>query len=557
MGKQTKFGADARNEILKGLDTLANAVKVTLGPKGRNVVLEKSFGAPRITKDGVSVAKEINLSNKLQNLGAQMVKEVASKTNDIAGDGTTTATVLAQSIFREGAKLVAAGHNPMDLKRGIDQAVEAVVAQIEKNSKNIASKEEVEQVGTISANGDSEIGAKLAEAMEKVGNEGVITVEEGKGLAFEVETVEGMQFDRGYLSPYFVTNAEKMTVELDNPYILLFEKKLTGLQAMLPLLESVVQSTRPLLIIAEDVEGEALATLVVNKLRGGLKIAAVKAPGFGDRRKAMLDDIAILTKGQVISEDIGLKLENVTLDQLGQAKKVVINKENTTIVDGIGEASDIESRCAQIKAQIEETDSDYDKEKLQERLAKLSGGVAVLKVGGTTEVEVKERKDRVDDALAATRAAVTEGIVAGGGSTLLYASKALDKIESLNSDQQAGINIIKKALQAPVRQIAENAGVDGAVVAGKLLESDDTKKIFDAQTLNYVDAFAAGIIDPTKVVRTALQDAASVCGLLITTEAIVADEESDGDAGAGAAAAAMGGMGGMGGMPGMGGMGGF
>jgi len=548
--KQIEFGAKAREKILEGIDILANAVKVTLGPKGRNVVLEKSFGPPRITKDGVTVAKEITLPGKFQNMGAQMIREVANKTNDIAGDGTTTSIVLAQAIFREGAKSVAAGLNPMDLKRGIDRATEAVVADVEKRSKKVSSKEEIAQVGTISSNGDTEIGNKLAEAMEKVGNEGVITVEEAKGLDFEIDVVEGMQFDRGYLSPYFVTNAEKMTVELDNPYILLFEKKLSGLQALLPLLEAVVQSSRPLLIIAEDVEGEALATLVVNKLRGGLKIAAVKAPGFGDRRKAMLEDIAILTKGQLISEDLGMKLENVTIDQLGQAKKVSITKENTTIIDGTGEKADIEARCSQIKAQIEETSSDYDKEKFQERLAKLSGGVAVLKVGGATEIEVKERKDRVDDALHATRAAVEEGIVAGGGATLLYASKALDELKSDNADQQAGINIVKRALQSPVRQIAENAGTDGAVVVGKLQDGNDESIIYDAQNHEYVNAFEAGIVDPTKVVRAALQDAASVAGLLITTEALVADEDQDDSAGGAPAGGGMPDMGGMGGMGG-------
>ncbi len=542
-GKQIKFGTKAREEIVIGIEILADAVAATLGPKGRNVVIEKSFGAPRITKDGVTVAKEIRISNKLQNMGAQMIREVADKTNSIAGDGTTTSTILARAIFKEGSKLVAAGHNPMDLKRGIDQAVEAVVAEIKKSSKKIANKEEIAQVGTISANGDKEVGNKLAEAMEKVGNEGVITVEEGKGLEFEVETVEGMQFDRGYLSPYFVTNAEKMIVELDSPYILLFEKKLSALQSMLPLLEAVVQSGRPLLIIAEDVEGEALATLVVNKLRGGLKVAAVKAPGFGDRRKAMLEDIAVLTNGEVISEDLGIKLENVGVKQLGRAKKVIIDKDNTTIIDGAGDESDIKGRCKQLKAQIEETTSDYDKEKLQERLAKLSGGVAVLKVGGATEIEVKERKDRVDDALHATRAAVEEGVVAGGGATLLYASKVLEKLTAINPDQQAGINIVKRALQAPVRQIAENAGTDGAVVVGKLLEANDNKKIFDAQNLEYVDAFKAGILDPAKVVRATLQNAASVAGLLITTEVLIADEESDESA-----SPAAGGMGGMGGM---------
>lgn len=547
MAKQIEFGAKAREKILQGVDILADAVKVTLGPKGRNVVLEKSFGAPRITKDGVTVAKEIELSDKFQNMGAQMVKEVASKTNETAGDGTTTATVLSQAIVREGAKSVAAGMNPMDLKRGIDQAVDAVVAEIKKASKKIKSQEEIAQVGTISANGDKEIGEKIAQAMKDVGNEGVITVEEAKGLEFEVDVVEGMQFDRGYLSPYFITNGDKMVAELENPYILIFEKKLSNLQQLLPLLEAVVQSGRPLLIIAEDVEGEALATLVVNKLRGGLKIAAVKAPGFGDRRKSMLEDIAVLTKGQLISEDLGMNLENVGLDQLGRAKKVTISKEDTTIVDGAGAKGDIEARCKQIRAQIEETTSDYDKEKLQERLAKLSGGVAVLKVGGSTEIEVKERKDRVEDALNATRAAVEEGIVAGGGSALFYAGKVLENLKSINSDQQAGINIIKKALSAPLRQIAENAGIDGAIVVGKLQDSKSTAQIFDAQTLEYVDAFKSGIIDPTKVVRTALQDAASVAGLLITTEALIADKPEEKHDHSGGAAA-MGGMGGMGGM---------
>ena len=530
------------------MDILANAVKVTLVPKGRNVVLDKSFGAPRITKDGVTVAKDIDLEDKFQNMGAQMVKEVASKTNDLAGDGTTTATVLAQSIVREGAKAVAAGMNPMDLKRGIDQATDHVVAHIQKEAKKISGKGEIAQVGTISANGDSEVGEKLAEAMERVGNEGVITVEEGKSLDFELDVVEGMQFDRGYLSPYFVTNPEKMTVELDNPFILIFEKKLSGLQPMLPLLEAIVQSSRPLLIIAEDVEGEALATLVVNKLRGGLKVAAVKAPGFGDRRKAMLEDIATLTGGQVISEDLGEKLENVTLQQLGSAKKVSITKEDTTIVDGSGDKKTIEARANHIRAEIENTSSDYDKEKLQERLAKIAGGVAVIKVGGATEIEVKERRDRVDDALCATRAAVEEGIVAGGGATLLKASIALEKLEALNEDQQAGINIVRKALESPARQIAENAGVDGAVVAGKLKENNKKGEIFDAQALEYVDAFKAGIIDPAKVVRTALQDAASIAGLLITTEALVADQPEENAGGGAPAMPDMGGMGGMGGM---------
>lgn len=545
-GKDLRFGTDARNQILEGANILAKAVRVTLGPKGRNVVLEKSFGAPRITKDGVSVAKEVSLSNKFQNMGAQMLREVASKTADLAGDGTTTATVLAHAIVNEGSKAVAAGLNPMDLKRGIDKAVDTVVTFVKDQSKAIKSPAEVAQVGTISANGDKEIGSKIAEAMDKVGKEGVITVEEAKGFEFELDVVEGMNFDRGYLSPYFITNSEKLLVELDNPLILIFDKKLSSLQPLLPVLEAVVQSQRPLLIIAEDVEGEALATLVVNKLRGGLKVAAVKAPGFGDRRKAMLEDIATLTKGQVISEDIGIKLENVTMDMLGKAKKVTISKDDTTIVDGAGTKKDIEARCSQIRAQIEETTSDYDREKLQERLAKLSGGVAVLKVGGSSEVEVKERKDRVDDALAATRAAVEEGIVPGGGVTLLYASRALDKVKAANDDERAGINIIRRALQAPIRQIVENAGLDGAVVAGKLLESTDTNYGFDAQKLEYTDMIKAGIIDPTKVVRAALQDAASVAGLMITTEALVADEPED--AKPAAAGAGMGGMGGMGGM---------
>ncbi|MGE0423060.1 MAG: chaperonin GroEL [Reyranellaceae bacterium] len=521
--KDVRFSGDARDRMLRGVDVLANAVKVTLGPKGRNVVLDKSFGAPRITKDGVTVAKEIELADKFENMGAQMVREVASKTNDVAGDGTTTATVLAQAIVREGAKLVAAGMNPMDLKRGIDQAVEAAVEDIKGRAKKITTSDEVAQVGTISANGEESIGKMIAEAMKKVGNEGVITVEEAKSLDTELDVVEGMQFDRGYLSPYFITNADKMTCELDQPFLLLFEKKLSGLQAMLPVLEAVVQSGKPLLIVAEDVEGEALATLVVNKLRGGLKVAAVKAPGFGDRRKAMLEDMAILTGGQLISDDLGIKLENVTLDMLGKAKRVLIQKENTTIVDGAGKKKDIEARIAQIKAQIEETTSDYDKEKLQERLAKLAGGVAVIKVGGSTEVEVKERKDRVDDAMHATRAAVEEGVVAGGGSALLYATRALDRLRTANPDQKAGIDIIRRALQAPIRQIVDNAGEDGSVVVGKLLESKDTNQGFDAQKGEYVNMIKAGIIDPTKVVRTALQDAASVAGLLITTEAMIAE----------------------------------
>jgi chaperonin GroEL len=521
--KDVKFGMDARQRLIRGVDILADAVKVTLGPKGRNVVLDKSFGAPRITKDGVTVAKEIELADKFENMGAQMVKEVASKTSDEAGDGTTTATVLAQSIVREGAKAVAAGMNPMDLKRGIDLAVAAVVEDVKKRSKKVSTSAEVAQVGTISANVDREIGDMIARAMEKVGNEGVITVEEAKGLTTELDVVEGMQFDRGYTSPYFITNAEKMTCEMENPYILIHEKKLSGLQPLLPVLESVVQSGRPLLIIAEEIEGEALATLVVNKLRGGLKVAAVKAPGFGDRRKAMLEDIAVLTSGQMISEDLGIKLENVTLQMLGQAKKITIDKDDTTIVEGAGKRKDIEGRCAQIRAQIEETTSDYDKEKLQERLAKLAGGVAVIRVGGATETEVKERKDRVDDALHATRAAVEEGIVAGGGVALLYASRVLDKLKPDNDDQRTGVDIVRRALQSPARQIAENAGVDGAVVVGKLLEQKDTNFGFDAQDGKYVDMLKAGIIDPVKVVRTALQDAASIASLLITTEAMVAE----------------------------------
>ncbi|MBW7850506.1 MAG: chaperonin GroEL [Rhodospirillales bacterium] len=522
--KEVKFSVDARTRMLRGVDILADAVKVTLGPKGRNVVIEKSFGAPRITKDGVTVAKEIELSDKFENMGAQMVREVASKTADIAGDGTTTATVLAQAIVREGVKAVAAGMNPMDLRRGIDIAVDAIVKDVQKRSKKVSTNEEIAQVGTISANGERSVGEMIAKAMEKVGNEGVITVEEAKGLDTELDVVEGMQFDRGYSSPYFITNADKMTVEMENPFILLHEKKLSGLQPLLPVLEAVVQSSRPLLIIAEEVEGEALATLVVNKLRGGLKVAAVKAPGFGDRRKAMLEDIAILTGGQVISEDLGIKLESVTLDMLGTAKRVSITKEDTTIVDGAGAKADIEGRCKQIRAQIEETTSDYDREKLQERLAKLAGGVAVIKVGGATEVEVKERKDRVDDALHATRAAVEEGIVAGGGSALLYSVHALDNLKVANDDQKVGIDIVRRALQTPVRQIAENAGHDGAVVAGKLLEKKDANWGFDAQLGQYADMMKSGIIDPTKVVRTALQDAASVAGLLITTEAMVAEK---------------------------------
>ena len=545
--KEVKFDTDARARMLQGVDTLADAVKVTLGPKGRNVIIDKSFGAPRITKDGVTVAKEIELSDKFENMGAQMVKEVASRTADEAGDGTTTATILAQSIVREGSKAVAAGMNPMDLKRGIDLAVTAVVKDIQKRSKKVVSNDEVAQVGTISANGEAEIGGIISEAMQRVGKEGVITVEEAKGLDTELDVVEGMQFDRGYLSPYFITNSDKMMAEMEDPFILLHEGKLSNLQSMLPVLEAVVQSSRPLLIIAEDVEGEALATLVVNRLRGGLKVAAVKAPGFGDRRKAMLQDIGILAGGQVISEDLGIKLENVSLDMLGTAKRVTISKDDTTIVGGAGKKKDIEARCNQIRAQVEETSSDYDKEKLQERLAKIAGGVAVIKVGGITEVEVKERKDRVDDALHATRAAVEEGIVPGGGVALLYSVKALKNLEGANNDQQVGISIVARALQAPIRQIAENAGHDGAVVAGKLLEQKDTKRGFDAQSETYGDMVKAGIIDPTKVVRTALQDAASVAGLLVTTEAMIADKPDDKAGGA-----PMGG-----GMPDMGGMGGM
>ena len=521
--KDVKFSGDAREKLLRGVDILANAVKVTLGPKGRNVVIEKSFGAPRITKDGVTVAKEIELEDKFENLGAQLVREVASKTNDLAGDGTTTATVLAQAIVKEGAKAVAAGMNPMDLKRGIDLAVDAIVKDLAANAKKVTSNDEIAQVGTISANGDAEIGKFLAEAMQRVGNEGVITVEEAKTAETELDVVEGMQFDRGYLSPYFITNAEKMVAEMEDPYILIFEKKLSGLQPILPVLEAVVQSGKPLVIVAEDVEGEALATLVVNRLRGGLKVAAVKAPGFGDRRKAMLEDIAILTNGQVISEDLGIKLENVTLDMLGRAKKVILEKEKTTIVDGTGEKSEIDARVAQIKAQIEETSSDYDREKLQERLAKLAGGVAVIRVGGATEVEVKEKKDRVDDALNATRAAVEEGIVPGGGVALLRAKKAVEGLSSDNPDIVAGLKIVLRALEAPIRQIAENAGVEGSIVVGKVLEATDPNFGFNAQTEEYCDLVAAGVVDPAKVVRTALQDAASVSGLLVTTEALVAD----------------------------------
>ncbi|MDR9762854.1 chaperonin GroEL [Rhizobium redzepovicii] len=522
--KEVKFNTDARERMLRGVDVLANAVKVTLGPKGRNVVIDKSFGAPRITKDGVSVAKEIELEDKFENMGAQMLREVASKTNDLAGDGTTTATVLAQAIVKEGAKAVASGMNPMDLKRGIDLAVDAVVKELKTNARKISNNSEIAQVGTISANGDEEIGRYLAEAMEKVGNEGVITVEEAKTAETELEVVEGMQFDRGYLSPYFVTNQDRMRVEFEDPYILIHEKKLSNLQSMLPVLEAVVQSGKPLLIIAEDVEGEALATLVVNKLRGGLKIAAVKAPGFGDRRKAMLEDIAILTGGTVISEDLGIKLENVTLNMLGRAKKVAIEKENTTIIDGVGSKPEIDGRVAQIRAQIEEATSDYDREKLQERLAKLAGGVAVIRVGGSTEVEVKEKKDRVDDALHATRAAVEEGILPGGGVALLRAVKALDNLDAANQDQKVGIEIVRRAIESPVRQIAENAGAEGSVIVGKLRERADFSYGWNAQTGQYGDLYAQGVIDPAKVVRTALQDAASVAGLLVTTEAMIAEK---------------------------------
>jgi chaperonin GroEL len=522
--KEVKFSQEARERMLHGVDILANAVKVTLGPKGRNVVLEKSFGAPRITKDGVTVAKEIELEDKFENMGAQMVREVASKTSDTAGDGTTTATLLAQAIVKEGAKSVAAGANPMDLKRGVDLAVSAVINELKSKSKKVTSSEEIAQVGTISANGDKEIGEMIAKAMQKVGNEGVITVEEAKALETELDVVEGMQFDRGYISPYFITDADKMRVELESPYVLIYEKKLSNLQSILPLLEAVVQSGKPLLVIAEDVEGEALATLVVNKLRGGLKVAAVKAPGFGDRRKAMLQDIAVLTGGQVISEDLGIKLENVTLDMLGKAKKVVITKDDTTIVDGAGKKADIEARVAQIRQQIEDTTSDYDREKLQERLAKLAGGVAVIKVGGSTEIEVKERKDRVDDALNATRAAVEEGILPGGGVALIRSVNSLDKLNTANEDQKVGVNIVRRALQAPARQIAENAGEDGAVVVGKIVDKGDYAFGFNAATGEYSDLVKQGVIDPAKVVRTALQDAASVAGLLITTEAMVAEK---------------------------------
>jgi chaperonin GroEL len=542
--KEVKFSGDARDRMLRGVDVLANAVKVTLGPKGRNVVLDKAYGAPRITKDGVTVAKEIELEDKFENMGAQMVREVAQKTNDLAGDGTTTATVLAQAIVKEGAKSVAAGMNPMDLKRGIDIAVASVIKDIQKRAKPVSASSEVAQVGTISSNGDEKIGKMIAQAMQKVGNEGVITVEEAKSLDTEVDIVEGMQFDRGYISPYFITNADKMIAELEDAYILLHEKKLTGLQSMLPVLEAVVQSGKPLVIIAEDVEGEAIATLVVNKLRGGLKVAAVKAPGFGDRRKAMLEDIAILTGGQLISEDLGIKLENVTLQMLGRAKRVIIEKEKSTIVNGAGKKAEIEARCGQIKAQIEETTSDYDKEKLQERLAKLAGGVAVIRVGGATEIEVKEKKDRVEDALNATRAAVEEGIVPGGGVALLRAKKAVGRIKDDNPDVQAGINIVLKALEAPIRQIAENAGVEGSIVVGKIMDENSETYGFDAQSEKYVDMIKAGIVDPAKVVRTALQDAGSVAGLLVTTEAMIAELPKP------EAAPAMpgGGMGGMGGM---------
>ena len=543
--KDVKFGADAREKLLRGVDILADAVQVTLGPKGRNVVIDKSFGAPRTTKDGVTVAKEIELADKFENMGAQMVREVASKTSDIAGDGTTTATVLAQAIYREGAKNVVAGANPMEVKRGIDKAVEAVVADLKKRSKKVKANEEIAQVGTISANGDKEVGDMIAQAMAKVGNEGVITVEEAKSLETELEVVEGMQFDRGYISPYFITNADKMLAELDEPYILIHEKKLSTLQPMLPILEAIVQAGRPLVIIAEEVEGEALATLVVNKLRGGLKVAAVKAPGFGDRRKAMLEDIAIVTGGQVISEDLGIKLENVKVNMLGTAKKVRITKDDTTIIDGSGKKADIQARVAQIKAQIEETTSDYDKEKLQERLAKLAGGVAVIRVGGSTEVEVKEKKDRVDDALNATKAAVEEGIVPGGGAALLYATKALKDLTGENEDQTQGIHIVRRAIQAPIRQIVENSGVEASIVVGKLLEQKSNTFGFDAQGETYVDLVEAGIVDPTKVVRIALQDAASVAALLITTEAMVADRPKREASPAGMPGGGMGGMGDM------------
>src|ERR671911_623173 len=543
--KDVRFSTDARDKMLRGVDILSNAVRVTLGPKGRNVVLDKSFGAPRMTKDGVTVAKEIELEDKFENMGAQMVREVASKTNDIAGDGTTTATVLAQAIVREGAKAVAAGMNPMDLKRGIDMAVAEAVKDIQARAKKVASSEEIAQIGTISANGDAEVGRMLAEAMQKVGNEGVITVEEAKTATTELDVVEGMQFDRGYLSPYFITNAEKMVAELEDPYILIHEKKLSSLQAMLPILEAVVQSGKPLLIVAEDVEGEALATLVVNKLRGGLKVAAVKAPGFGDRRKAMLEDIAVLTRGTAVSDDLGIKLENVTLDMLGRAKRVRIEKENTTIIDGAGKKRDIEARVGQIKAQIEETTSDYDREKLQERLAKLAGGVAVIRVGGATEVEVKEKKDRVDDALNATRAAVEEGIVPGGGVALLRAKAAIGKLTNDNEEVQAGINIVLRAIEAPIRQIAENSGVEGSIVVGKVMGNSSQSYGFNAQTEEYGDMLSAGIVDPAKVVRVALQDAASVAGLLVTTEAMVAEAPKKDTPPAMPGGGGMGGMGGM------------
>ena len=545
--KDVKFNTDARTRMLRGIDILTDAVRVTLGPKGRNVILDKAFGAPRISKDGVTVAKEIELEDKFENMGAQMVREVASKTNDDAGDGTTTATILAQAIVKEGLKSVAAGMNPMDLKRGVDIAVAEVVKSIQKRSKKVKTEEEITQVGTISANGEKEIGDMISDAMQKVGQEGVITVEEAKSMATELEVVEGMQFDRGYISPYFVTNAEKMSADLENPFILLHEKKLSGLQSMLPLLEAIVKSGRPLLIIAEDIEGEALATLVVNRLRGGLKVAAVKAPGFGDRRKAMLEDIAILTGGQVVSEDLGIKLENVSLDMLGNAKKVAITKDETTIVDGAGKKADISGRCSQIRAQVEETSSDYDREKLQERLAKLAGGVAVIRVGGATEVEVKEKRDRVEDAMNSTRAAVEEGIVAGGGTALLFASQGLAKIKLDNPDQQAGVEIVRRALQSPVRQIAENSGFEGSIVVGKILESKAANYGFDAAACEYTDLVKAGIIDPTKVVLATIQDAASIAGLLITTEAMVAEKPDD-KSGPGMPPGGMGGMGDMGGM---------
>ena len=548
MAKIIKFDTDARSKMIRGVDTLANTVKITLGPKGRNVVLDKSYGAPRSTKDGVTVAKEIDLEDKFENMGAQMVKEVASKTNDEAGDGTTTATILAQAIIKEGCKYVTAGMNPLDLKRGIDTAVNHVKEKLIASSKKVKSSEEIAQVGTISANGEKDVGDMIAKAMQKVGNEGVITVEEAKGIETELDVVEGMQFDRGYLSPYFITNADKMTTELENPYILLHEKKLSNLQAMVPLLEAVVQSGNPLMIISEDVEGEALATLVVNKLRGGLKVVAVKAPGFGDRRKSMLEDIGILTNGQVISEDLGIKLENVKISDLGSCKKIKVDKDNSTIIGGSGKKSDIEARCNQIRQQIEETTSDYDKEKLQERLAKLAGGVAVIKVGGATEVAVKERKDRVEDALNSTRAAVEEGVVAGGGCALLYASQELDKVKVKGSDQKAGVDIVKKALEAPIRQITANAGVDGSIVVGKLLEGKKPSQGYDAQEEEYCDMFKKGIIDPTKVVRTALQDAASIAGVLVTTEAMVADKPEEKDSGPPGGGMPPGGMGGMGGM---------